>query len=76
MRPVPVVFLLIALADQLSANQIWHYCTARALFACTVLYRARSHVCDPECQIRLDSALCQARESHQLQNTAQRSREQ
>ncbi len=59
MRPVPVVFLLMALADQLSAKQIWHYCTARALFACNVFYRARSHVRDPEYQIRLDSALCQ-----------------
>ena len=76
MRPVPVVFLLMALADQLSAKQIWQYCTARALFACNVLYRARSHVRDPECQIRLDRALCQARESHQVQSTAQQLREQ
>jgi len=32
MRPVPVVFLLMALADQLSARQMENYCTARTLF--------------------------------------------
>ncbi len=75
MRPVPVVFLLMALADQLSAKQMGHYCTARALFECSVMCRTHSHVCNPEFQSRLHSAaLCKARKCLQVQRIAQRSR--